>query len=90
MKCPTLNCPETLLIHSRRKYCYKCRAAMRYHEDKTPKQILDYSKSMEKRIFRVEHLAERKLDQQEALSQARRAKVIHRKAVRSNGARTRI
>jgi uncharacterized protein YdcH (DUF465 family) len=74
MKCPTKNCPEILLVHSRRMYCYKCRAAMRYHSDKRPAEILEYSNNLNKRIYRIEHLSERRLDQQEALSQMRRNK----------------
>lgn len=73
-KCPTVNCPETLAVHSRRKYCYKCRANMAYWNKKRPAEIVDTIKAREKSIFRLQHIEERRLDQHEALSQLRRSK----------------
>jgi hypothetical protein len=72
MKCPGLNCPNMLPIHGRRRYCHGCRNSMAYHAKKTPRQILDTSRKYAKWQFRVEHLAERKMDIQEAVSQKRR------------------
>lgn len=62
MKCPTKNCPNAITGNARRKYCSPCRHSMAYHAKKRPAEILDYSKRLEKFLFRVEHLAERKVD----------------------------
>jgi hypothetical protein len=68
------SCGNTLPIHARRKYCDGCRGSMAYHAKKSPREILDTSKRYMKGLYRVEHLAERKMDLQEALSQKRRDK----------------
>jgi hypothetical protein len=60
-------------------------------DKRTVKQVLDFSARLTRSAFRVEHRAERKVDQQEALSQARRDKrTKYAKSVRSNGERARI
>lgn len=90
MKCPTLNCPNILPVHSRRLYCARCRQSMAYHAKKRPAELLEYISRQTKSIYRVEHIAERKLDQQEALSQLRRTKRAKHKPIRSNGARAQL
>ena len=62
MKCPTLNCPSVITGNARRKYCVNCRASMRRHAAKTPRELLDTSKRYYMGAYRIEHIAERKED----------------------------
>lgn len=89
-KCPTINCGETLPVHSRRKYCSKCRHSMARYDSRTTAEVLKSSRRFERGLFRITHMAERKLDQQEALTQLRKSKRKFSKSVRSNGERARI
>jgi translation initiation factor 1 (eIF-1/SUI1) len=47
---------------------------MAYYARKRPIEILQATARYEKGLFRVEHLSERKVDQQEALSELRKSK----------------
>jgi hypothetical protein len=73
-KCPTENCPEILATHSRRRYCKNCRASMARYEKLRPDEILDRNHRYTRSLFRITHRRERRIDQQEALSQLRRSK----------------
>jgi hypothetical protein len=73
-KCPTEKCPEVLATHSRRKYCFKCRASMARYEKLEPHEVLDRIRARTISLFRIEHRRERRIDQHEALSQLRQSK----------------
>ena len=78
--CPTPHSPpEVLPVHGRRKYCSKCRASMARYEKLKPDEILDRNREYSRRLFRIEHRRERRIDQQQALSQLRRDKRMKRK-----------
>lgn len=62
MKCPSLNCSNVLPPHARKKYCASCRQSMAYNAKKRPAELLEYSRNLGKRLFRVEHIEERKTD----------------------------
>lgn len=64
--CPTPNCGEKLPVHSRRVYCYKCRAHMGRWAKRRAAEILQYSNRITRTMFRLEHIPERRLDQTEA------------------------
>jgi hypothetical protein len=59
-------------------------------DKRRPAEVLDYHRRLERNLFRIDHIAERKTDQQEALSQLRKSKRQFVKPVRTNGARARI
>ena len=90
MKCPTVNCTESLPTHSRRKYCSKCRAAMAYYAKRKPADVLRSSQRMERGLDRISHREDRGIDQMEAVSVARREKKRASKSVRSSQERARI
>jgi hypothetical protein len=74
-KCPTLDCGESLLPHSRRKYCAKCRSRMGWWaQHKTQAERVLHVRRLNRNMFRMAHLDERKEDQQEALARLRAAK----------------
>lgn len=62
MKCPTLHCPNTLPPGARRRFCKPCRQSMRYHDSKTPAELVKTEKRLNKQLFRMEHAAERKME----------------------------
>ena len=68
--CPTPNCGEKLATHSRRVYCYKCRATMARWSKRGAGEIILYAKKLVRNSFRIDHLKERKMDQVEAAAQA--------------------
>jgi hypothetical protein len=63
---------------------------MAYWDKRRPAEVLDYNRRLQRNLFRIEHIAERRLDQQEALSQLRKSKQVYSKRVRSNGDRARL
>lgn len=73
-QCPTEGCEETLSVHSRRVYCYKCRAVMGNWEKRTPAEILDRKVRLIRAKFRMDHVNERRLDQGMAVSQLRKTR----------------
>lgn len=72
--CPTPNCGEKLVVHSRRKYCPKCRGYMGRWWRKGPGEMLIHARRLTRSVFRMDHVQERRIDQQEALSQLRKSK----------------
>ena len=82
MNCASFpHCTNKLTIHARRKHCPSCRSGMRYHEDKTSRQLLDYERKQAKLLYRVAHIAERKMDIQEAVSQKRKARRVRKQSL---------
>ena len=73
-QCPTEGCDEMLNVHSRRVYCYKCRAAMGRWEKRTAAEILDRQVQLVRAKFRMDHINERRLDQGMAVSQLRKTR----------------
>jgi len=73
MNCASFpHCTNKLSVHARRRHCHACRSGMGYHAKKRPRELLDYERKQQKLLYRVAHIAERKMDIQEAVSQKRR------------------
>lgn len=73
MKCPTLNCSNVLAPNARKQFCARCRQSMGYHAKKRPAELLEYSRNLGKRVFRIEHIDERKSEITPLKTKPRRA-----------------
>ncbi len=76
--CPTPNCGEKLATHSRRLYCYKCRATMARWAKRRASEIVQYSQRLTRNVYRIGHIAERKMDQSQAAAKRPVARVVTR------------
>lgn len=76
--CKSINCGNKLPVHGRRAHCANCRARMGWWAKKSAGEIVRYSKRLARNVYRMEHIADRKLDQVEA--EARRPAMTIRSA----------
>ncbi len=76
--CPTPNCGETLLTHSRRFYCAKCRHHMGRWSKRRASEIIQYTKKLTRNVFRLEHVGERKIDQVQAAARHPVSRAVRR------------
>jgi hypothetical protein len=62
MKCPTVNCDETVSDSSKKLYCKNCRSSMYYWSRKPPGAVLRRAKMLKKYEDRISNRKDGKVN----------------------------
>lgn len=83
------SCGRSLLPGAQRRHCSNCRQVMANWAKRTVREIKEHSDRLQRGVYRVEHMDERKMDIQEALSQKRRDRRVYKTSVKATNGRAR-